>query len=85
MTSNELLKVEHLKKYFPVRRGVFSSLKGGKSSYVRAVNDVSFTLGEREILGFVGESCCACGISSAFHLFTLPMILVSAFSYFKFH
>jgi len=58
MTNTALLKVEHLKKYFPVRRGVFSSLKGEKSSYVRAVDDVSFTLGEREILGFVGESGC---------------------------
>jgi len=58
MTDNTLLKVENLKKYFPVRRSVFSSLKGAKSSYVRAVDDLSFTLGEREILGFVGESGC---------------------------
>ena len=58
MTNNALLKVEHLKKYFPVRRGVFSSLGGGKRSWVRAVDDVSFTLNEREILGFVGESGC---------------------------
>jgi peptide/nickel transport system ATP-binding protein len=59
MTSNTLLKVEHLKKYFPVRKGIFSSFgSGGKHSYVRAVDDVSFTLNEREILGFVGESGC---------------------------
>lgn len=58
MTTSELLKVEHLKKYFPVRKGVLYSLGGGKGSYVRAVDDVSFRLGEREILGFVGESGC---------------------------
>jgi peptide/nickel transport system ATP-binding protein len=59
MTSNTLLKVEHLKKYFPVRKGIFSSFaSGGKHSSVRAVDDVSFTLNEGEILGFVGESGC---------------------------
>ena len=58
MTNNALLKVENLKKYFPVRRGLFSSLRGAKSAYVRAVDDVNFTLGKREILGFVGESGC---------------------------
>jgi peptide/nickel transport system ATP-binding protein len=59
MTSNTLLKVEHLKKYFPVRKGIFSSFASdGKHSYVRAVDDVGFTLDEGEILGFVGESGC---------------------------
>jgi peptide/nickel transport system ATP-binding protein len=58
MTTNGLLGVEHLKKYFPVRKGIFSSLGGGKSAYVRAVDDVSFMLSESEILGFVGESGC---------------------------
>jgi len=58
MTTNTLLKVKNLKKYFPIRRSVLSSLRGGKISYVRAVDDVSFGLGEREILGFVGESGC---------------------------
>ena len=58
MTENALLKVENLKKYFPARGGLFSALGGGKQSHVRAVDDVSFALGEREILGFVGESGC---------------------------
>jgi peptide/nickel transport system ATP-binding protein len=59
MSTSDLLKVEHLKKYFPVRKGIFSSFaSGGKRSYVRAVDDISFTLKEKEILGFVGESGC---------------------------
>jgi peptide/nickel transport system ATP-binding protein len=54
-----LLKVENLKKLFPVRRGLISSaFSGGRKEYVRAVDDVSFELKEREILGFVGESGC---------------------------
>ena len=57
--NDVLLKVEHLKKYFPVRKGVISSaFSGGQKEYVRAVDDVSFELKEREILGFVGESGC---------------------------
>jgi ABC-type oligopeptide transport system ATPase subunit len=43
-----LLEVRGLKKYFPP--------KGGTA--LRAVNGVSFTLGENEILGIVGESGC---------------------------
>lgn len=49
-----LLTVNHLKKYFPVRKGVFSSLKG----WVQAVDDVSFHLNPGETLGLVGESGC---------------------------
>jgi oligopeptide/dipeptide ABC transporter ATP-binding protein len=49
-----LLRVENLKKYFPVRRGVFSRVTG----YVRAVDDVSLFVGPGETLGLVGESGC---------------------------
>jgi oligopeptide transport system ATP-binding protein len=50
--NSVLLEVKDLKKYFPIRLGVFS--KG----YVKAVNGVSFTLKEGETLGLVGESGC---------------------------
>ena len=47
-----LLSVTHLKKYFPVKGGFFSSEK----KVVHAVDDVSFDLMEGEVLGLVGES-----------------------------
>jgi oligopeptide/dipeptide ABC transporter ATP-binding protein len=50
----ELLAVRGLVKHFPVRRGFL----GRRSATVHAVDDVSFTLGENETLGLVGESGC---------------------------
>ena len=48
---NEILKVEHLKKYF-IKKGLFSS----KSSTVRATDDVSFSLKKGEVFVLAGES-----------------------------
>ncbi|MCC6866492.1 MAG: ATP-binding cassette domain-containing protein [Ignavibacteria bacterium] len=52
--SEILLKVENLKKYFPIKRGLLSKTVG----YVKAVDDVSFTIRKGETLGLVGESGC---------------------------
>lgn len=49
-----LLEVRNLKKYFPIKRGVFRRTVG----YVRALDDVSFDVRQGETLGFVGESGC---------------------------
>ena len=49
-----LLSVQHLKKYFPLNRGLFQNTAG----YVKAVDDVSFSLAQGETLGLVGESGC---------------------------
>ncbi len=58
MNQDAVLKIESLKKYFPLRKGLFASLLKGEQSYLRAVDNISFSLGEKEILGFVGESGC---------------------------
>jgi len=47
-----IITVKHLKKYFPIKRGVFKRTVG----YVKAVDDVSFTLLKNQALGIVGES-----------------------------
>ena len=49
-----LLEVKNLSKSFPVKRNFW----GKPTASVRAVNDVSLTLKEGEILGLVGESGC---------------------------
>ncbi|OQY08341.1 MAG: hypothetical protein B6I22_00955 [Desulfobacteraceae bacterium 4572_123] len=58
MNQNTVLAVENLKKYFPLRKGIFSTLFKGEQSCFRAVDNISFSVGEKEILGFVGESGC---------------------------
>ncbi len=52
--AENLLEVTHLKKYFPIKRGIFSKTVG----HVKAVDDVSFTIRKGETLGLVGESGC---------------------------
>ena len=58
MKDQALLRVENLKKYFPVRKGLVKFMLSRKVEYVRAVDDVSFSVGEGDILGVVGESGC---------------------------
>ena len=52
--NENLLEVSHLKKYFPIKKGIFSKTVG----HVKAVDDVSFTIRKGETLGLVGESGC---------------------------
>lgn len=54
--NNEVLvKVENLKKYFPITRGIVFQKEIGA---VRAVDDISFEIHRGETLGLVGESGC---------------------------
>ena len=50
--SDTLLEVRNLKQYFPVRAGLMKTIP------LKAVDDVSFTIGRGETLGLVGESGC---------------------------
>ena len=52
--DNIILEVKDLKMYFPIRRGFLQQVVG----HVKAVDGVSFSLREKEVLGLVGESGC---------------------------
>jgi len=54
MAESALLRIKNLKKYFPIRGGLFSR----EVARVHAVDDVSFDLLKGETLGLVGESGC---------------------------
>ena len=49
-----LIKVQNLKKYYPVKGGIITHTTG----YVKAVDDVSFTIMKGQTVGLVGESGC---------------------------
>lgn len=49
-----LLEVEHLKKYYAVKKGLFRRTTG----FYRAVDDVSFSIEAGDTFGLVGESGC---------------------------
>jgi oligopeptide/dipeptide ABC transporter ATP-binding protein len=52
--ETSLLQVKGLKVHFPVKHGVFSRVRG----FVKAVDDVSFSIAPGETFGLVGESGC---------------------------
>src|SRR6187549_2357922 len=52
--DNTILEVKDLKLHFPIHRGLLRRVVG----HVRAVDGVSFTLRDGEVLGLVGESGC---------------------------
>ena len=49
-----LLEIQNLKVHFPVQQRLF----GGANEFVRAVDDVSFSIAPGETVGLVGESGC---------------------------
>ncbi|VAW92391.1 ABC transporter, ATP-binding protein (cluster 5, nickel/peptides/opines) / ABC transporter, ATP-binding protein (cluster 5, nickel/peptides/opines) [hydrothermal vent metagenome] len=53
-SDHDLIKIENLKVYFPIKKGVFRHTV----DHVRAVDDVSLNIKQGEILALVGESGC---------------------------
>lgn len=54
MNNKNVLEVKNLKKYYPVKSGLFKRTSG----YIRSVDDVSFSIGRAKTFGLVGESGC---------------------------
>jgi oligopeptide transport system ATP-binding protein len=52
--NKPLLQINNLKQYFPTKKGLLSR----SMDYVKAVDDISFTIYEGETFGLVGESGC---------------------------
>ena len=48
----EILKIKDLKVWYPIKKGLFKKTV----DYVKAIDDVNFTLDEKETIGIVGES-----------------------------
>ncbi len=53
-SSDVLLRVEGLRKYFPIKKGLFKRVVG----HVKAVDGVDFFVRKGETVGLVGESGC---------------------------
>ena len=53
-----MLEVDHLCKWFPLKRTIGDVIQKKEKAYLKAVNDVSFQLYKGENLGLVGESGC---------------------------
>lgn len=51
-TALPILKVKNLKVWYPIKKGILKKV----IDHVKAVNDISFILGEKQTLGIVGES-----------------------------
>ncbi|MBX5326840.1 MAG: ABC transporter ATP-binding protein [Candidatus Bathyarchaeia archaeon] len=52
----EIVRVENLRKWFPVRMGFWETLLTRRQLFVRAVDGISFEIKKAEIFGLAGES-----------------------------
>ena len=53
-SQSELLRIENVKKHFPMQKGIFGNVK----TWVKAVDDVTLSVRKGRTLGLVGESGC---------------------------
>lgn len=53
-SASPMLEVKALKKYFPIKSGLFNRVVG----HVKAIDGVSFTIDKGKTMGLVGESGC---------------------------
>ena len=58
MNNGAVLEVRHLKKYFAKSAGILAGLLREQKRYVRAVEDVSFSISKGEVFCVAGESGC---------------------------
>lgn len=54
--TETVVKVENLKKWFPVKMGFFKTLFSKRELFVRAVDGIGFEIRKGEIFGLAGES-----------------------------
>jgi peptide/nickel transport system ATP-binding protein len=58
MSKGQILRAERLKKYFPVEKSFLERLLTSTRRFVKAVDDVSFSIDKGEVFTLVGESGC---------------------------
>src|SRR5438552_16923050 len=56
MSEEYLIRVENLKKHFPLKKGFFQTLLSKDELTVKAVDGICFGLRKGEIFGLAGES-----------------------------
>ncbi|WP_297463763.1 ABC transporter ATP-binding protein [Thermococcus sp.] len=56
--AEPILKVENLKKYFPIKRSLIDTLRGVPQKMVHAVDGISFEIYKQQVFALVGESGC---------------------------
>ncbi len=58
MMGQPVITVNNLKKYYPLKMGFVQSIVSREPARVRAIDGISFNVGEKEVFGLVGESGC---------------------------
>jgi oligopeptide/dipeptide ABC transporter ATP-binding protein len=56
LVTDEVLRIENLRKHYPLRKGFFETLLSKNEQTVKAVDGVSFSVGKGEIFALAGES-----------------------------